>query len=362
MKIGFLTDTYFPQVNGVTFTIQAWKDELEKRGHEVGIYYPRGGYKPCEGEIEFPAMDFRFYEGYRLAIPWNISKKTKNLDILHQHGLYTMALAGIWSSVKNKTPKILTFHTPGDEYTDYLPLSKHLGWAYKKGYLLWERWLLNRYGKITTASPVIRDRLLQNKIKDVEILSNGLDLRLFHKVETENFRDMHGITAEKVIGFCGRLGYEKHVEDLIAAADEFEGQVLIAGEGPAKKYYEKLSEKKKNVKMLGFIPRHDLRQFYSALDVFVFPSFCETQGLVALESMACETPVIAVPVAALKTTIDDGETGYHFMPKDPKDLLLKVDKCYENMAKLRKACLKKARENSIKNTIDKLETIYSGII
>ncbi|MBU0762523.1 MAG: glycosyltransferase [Candidatus Altiarchaeota archaeon] len=361
MKIGFFTDSYFPQVNGVTFTLEAWKKKLEEIGHEVYIYYPSGDYTPKSNEFAFPSFEFRFYQGYRLAIPWGIVKKSKNLDIVHQHGLYTMAVGGLLSSRENKTPRLLTFHTPGDEYINYLPLAKYLKKTYTKSYLLWERWLLKKYGKITTASPVIMERLKENKITDIEILSNGVDLEMFHEAYSADFRKQHKIKSEKVIGFCGRLGFEKHVEDLINAADEFDGHILIAGDGPARKHYEKLAHGKKNVKILGFVKRDELKKFYSAIDVFVFPSFCETQGLVALEAMACGTPVVAVPVAALKTTVDDGVTGYHYQPADTKDLLSKVNLCYTNMKRLKRGCLKEAGKNSVDNSVKRLVEIYSEL-
>lgn len=361
MNIGFFTDTYFPQVNGVTFTLQAWKRKLEERGHRVYIYYPGSDYAPQEREYPFSSFPLWFYDEYRVAFPLRIAKKTEELDVIHQHGLYGMAIAGLRASWAHKIPRLLTFHTPGDEYLDYLPAGRVLKPLFKGAYMAYERRLLNAYGRVTTGSPVIRDRLAANGVRDVEVLSNGLDLRMFKKADPSEFRKRHGIATEKVIGFCGRLGYEKHVEDLIAAADGFDGTVVIAGAGPGEEHYRRLAEGKANVKMLGYLERTGLREFYSALDVFVFPSFCETQGLVALESMACGTPVVAVPVLALKSTVEDGLTGYHFRPKDPKDLLEKVEMCYENRKRLEEGCLKEAERNSVDSTVDRLEKIYSSL-
>ncbi len=361
MKIGFFTDTYFPQVNGVTFTLQAWCRELERRGHEVSIYYPSGDYAPGVREHPFRSVGLWFYPEYRVTLPLRVPKDTSHLDVVHQHGVYGMAFAGLRASWAHKTPRVLTFHTPGDEYLGYLPGNRILGGVYRSAYLLWERRMFNAYGHVTTASPVIRDRLIGNGVRDVEVLSNGIDLKLFGRVGAEEFRRRHGISTERVIGFCGRLGYEKHVEDLIGAADSFDGTVLIAGAGPAEEYYKRIAEGKRNVRFLGFLPRETLREFYSALDVFVFPSFCETQGLVALESMACGTPVVAVPVLALKSTVEDGVTGYHYRPKDVGGLLSRVGECYGNMGRLRTGCLKEAARNSVEATVDRLEEMYLNL-
>lgn len=361
MNIGFFTDTYYPQVNGVTYTLDAWRKELQKRGHEVTIYYPAGDYEPGEGEVAYPSVPLWFYSGYRVAMPLRIRKATRHLDVVHEHGLYGMAIAGLRAARAHNTPRMLTFHTPGDEYLDYLPLSGLLKGAYRGAYMMWERWLLNRFQHVTTGSPVIKERLQKNGIRDVEVLSNGLELPLFQRTDPKEFRKRHGITAGKVIGFCGRLGYEKHVEDLIRAADDFDGQVVIAGDGPARQHYEELAKDKENVKFLGFLPRDTLNEFYSAIDVFVFPSFCETQGLVAVESMACATPVVAVPVLALKATVTKEKTGYHYRPGDTRDLLGKVNACYENMEELGRCCLAEADRNSVDKTVDRLEEIYASL-
>ncbi len=333
---------------------------MEERGHNVWIYYPDGDYQPGEREIPFKSVEFSFYRGYRIALPMRIAKHTRQLDVVHEHGLYGMAIAGWMASRAHKIPKVLTFHTPGDEYLCYLTKNRMLTSALCSAYMLWERKLLNSFNHVTTASPAIKERLDANGIGDVEVLSNGIDLGVFHHADPTGFKKKQGLDG-KVIGFCGRLGIEKHLEDLINAADRFDGTVLIAGKGPAEEHYKKLAEGRENVRFLGFLDRDTLRHFYSALDVFVFPSVAETQGLVALEAMACGTPVVGVPVLALKNTIEDGVTGYHYSRGDVGDLLEKVEKAYDNMDGLSINCLKEAENNSVDKTVDRLEELYTGL-
>ncbi|MBD3389171.1 MAG: glycosyltransferase [Candidatus Altiarchaeales archaeon] len=361
MNIGFFTDSYFPQVNGVTYTVDAWRKELEKRGHMVYIYYPKADYTPGEREHEFGSIDFKSYPGYKIAFPVRICDKTRHLDLVHAHTPFGLGIAGLRAARAHKLPRMFTFHTPGDEYISYITKNPVLKPLLTSISLRWDRFFFNQFTRITTASPVIKEKLEDNRIGNVELLSNGLDLSLFHRVDPRGFREKHGIADGRVIGFCGRLGYEKHVEDLISAADRFDGTVLIAGKGPAEDHYRKLSEGRDNVKMLGFLRRDTLKEFYSALDVFVFPSFAETQGLVAVESMACGTPVVGVPVLALKTTIEDGKTGYHYKAGDIDDLLEKVERAYENRKVLVKGCLEEAGRHSVDRVVDRLEGIYGSL-
>jgi len=192
MNIGIFTDTYFPQVNGVTYTIKTWKDKLNKK-HNVFIYYPESKYKPESDEFPFRSLEFKFYKGYNIAFPVDISKKAKNLDIVHIHGLFTMAMAGLYVSKKYKLPKILTYHTPADRYISYITKNKTLQNSLMKLYNLWERKLLNSCDIVTTPSNTIRERLLEKGVKDVTVLSNGIDVDFFRAVNPEEFRQKLGI-------------------------------------------------------------------------------------------------------------------------------------------------------------------------
>jgi len=362
MKIGIFTDTYFPQVNGVTFTISMWKEKLEARGHEVYIYFPSGRYKPGVREYPFRSVEFKFYKDYRIALPLGIEKKAKDLDIIHIHGLFSMAIAGMLISRKYKLPRLLTYHTPADEYIDYLTRNKSLKKALMRLYNFWEKELLNSCSKVTCPSNEIRDRLVSKGVKDVTVLSNGVDLGFFGPTDAASFKEKYGIKANRVIGFCGRFGYEKHLEDLIGIADDFDGDILIAGKGPAEEFYERMAQGKRNIKLLGFLDRKELPCLYSALDVFVFPSTAETQGLVALESMACGVPVVGASALALKDTIREGVNGYLYESGNRKELLEKIDLAYRNRAALSVNCKEYVKAHSVEKSIEKLIILYEELL
>lgn len=360
MNIGIFTDTYFPQVNGVTYTIASWKKKLEKH-HRVSVYYPEGEYTPAVGEYPFRSYEFRFYKGYNIAFPTDVAEKARGLDIVHIHGLFSMAMAGLYVSRKYKLPKILTYHTPADDYIDYMTRNRALKKTLMKLYNFWERKLLNSCDVVTAPTESIKERLEYKGVEDVMVLSNGIDLDLFRPVDPSFFRERHGVGEGRVVGFCGRFGYEKHLEDLIGIADRFDGMILIAGMGPAEKYYKRLAEGKDNVKFLGFLSKEEILGFYSCLDLFVFPSIAETQGLVALESMACGTPVVGANALALTDTIKDDVVGYLYQQGDVGDLLEKIDAGYSNRERLSRNGLEYVKEHSVDRTIERLLEIYAGL-
>lgn len=145
---------------------------------------------------------------------------------------------------------------------------------------------------------------------------------------------------------------------------EFGGVILIAGGGPALEYYKNMAKDKgaKNIIFLGYIQRETLRAFYSYLDIFLFPSVVETQGVVALEAMACGVPVVGANALALKETIMNGVTGYLYTPGNAEELKEKIRKCYENREQLSKNCLEQIKEHSVDKTIHDLLEIYTSLI
>ena len=361
MKIGLFTDTYFPQVNGVTFTVNLWKEKLIERGYDVSIYYPAGRYKPKDGEYPFRSFEFKFYKEMRIAAPIDIIRKARDLDIVHIHGLFSMAIAGMHVSQKYSLPRMLTYHTPADEYMNYITRNETMKKTLLRIYNYWEKKLLNSCDTITCPSNEIKQRLMAKGVKEPVVLSNGVDLSFFKPAPTEEFKKKYDIKDGRTIGFCGRFGYEKHLEDLIAIADSFDGQILVAGKGPAEEYYRKLASGHNNIKFLGYLSREDLRALYTCLDIFVFPSTAETQGLVALESMACGTPVVGANALALKDTIKNGVNGYLYECADTRDLLGKINMAYRNREKLSANCKEDVKEHSVERSVDQLEHLYKNL-
>jgi 1,2-diacylglycerol 3-alpha-glucosyltransferase len=362
MKIGFFTDTYFPQINGVCYVISHWKEELERQGHEVFVYYPHDKeYEPKKNEVPIKSISFLFYQGYRLGMPLpHMQKVEKDLDIVHIHGFATMAALGLAVSHKRKIPSILTYHTPADIYIHYISSNPYVIESLQSLYKFYERELLDRCKIITAPSKVIVDYIKKRagkKLVHPIVLSNGVDTNFFKEVDSSKFKKDYNIPSGTVIGFAGRHSKEKHVEELIAIADSFKGTILIAGKGPASEELRKISSKYKNVMFLGFLPRERLPEFYSSLDAFVFPSQGETQGLVALEANACRRPVVAADSMALSETVKDRINGYKYKPGDIRDLKTKLKKVLAEK-ELRTSAKKEAEQHSLENVIDSLLKLY----
>jgi len=190
MKIGFFTDTYFPQVNGVTYTLSLWKNEFRKiYGKEnIFVFYPKSEYKGSTNEISLPSVKFPLYEGYKISFP-SAKLLNLNLNIVHIHGLYSSAVFGISAAKQLKIPCIITYHTPTHLYTHYATnlisryfsesSIKKISGLLQKGLMKWEKFVLKSCDLITVPSNVIAEYLKEQGINNVKVISNGIDINLF---------------------------------------------------------------------------------------------------------------------------------------------------------------------------------------
>ncbi len=359
MKIAMFSDTYFPQINGVTYTISLWKDRLEKRGNEVIVFFPSSTYDSKRNEVEVKSIPLPFYDGYRIGLPASLKKELSDVDIIHTHTPFSLGILGGYYSKKLSIPRVCSYHTPPEHYIDYLPGSSVFENILIKLYRFWEKKFLNSCKAVFTPSEFISEELEQKKINDVFVLKNGVNNELFRPCE-KIFKEKYD--SKYLIGYSGRHSKEKNLKDLINLSKELNNtQVLIAGNGPYHQRLQKKGEDLDNIDFLGFLKREKLPNFYSSLDAFIFPSIAETQGLVALEANACGTPVVGANKKALKETIKNGINGYRYQPNNIQDLKQKTKKVLKQKGKMEKRALKYSKYHFIDETIDKLINQYKRI-
>lgn len=145
---------------------------------------------------------------------------------------------------------------------------------------------------------------------------------------------------DKMVLFTGRLTEHKGVEYLIKAARQIHAEIVIAGDGPERKYLESLILKFKltNVHMVGYFSYKldTINDFYLRANVYVAPSvWNEPLGLVILEAMVNKTPVVVSRKGGVTTLVKDGYNGFLIRPRSPKLIVEKVNLLLqdENLAK-----------------------------
>ena len=364
-RVAAFTDTYLPTVNGVTYTIKSWREWWERSGREMDVVYPKSdGHRPEAGEHPIRSLPFPFYDGYRLGTP-QVPKAVRNADLVHAHTPFSIGLGGLRLARDRDIPFVASYHTPTSQYADYISPTDSISTVVGRVSEAYERWFFGRADAVLAPSEATRDHIREEVgvATPVEIVSNGIDTERFRPVDTDAFLDRHDLRDDGLlVGYTGRHGYEKRLVELVDAAAEMDVTVVFGGDGPARENLERRAEESGvDARFLGFLDREEMPAFYSALDVFAFPSPVETQGLVALEANACGTPVVGANAGALETTIVDGETGYHYESGDVADFRAAIRRTLDERETLRETCLARREEFSVEHTVERLRTVYDSV-
>jgi len=171
--------------------------------------------------------------------------------------------------------------------------------------------------------------------KAITVIPCGVNLELFRSVEKEIARNYLGLDGKGIILFVGRIVPLKGIDRLLMAMPYLEnGQrlklLVIGGDEYCQDEMKRLKSLAQSlqihdsVSFLGLVKHEELPYFYSAADLCVLPSYYESFGLVALESLACGTPVVVTKVGGLESVIRQGDTGYVVLDNTPFRLANKM--------------------------------------
>lgn len=175
------------------------------------------------------------------------------------------------------------------------------------------------------------NKVLGDGFKDqIRVIPGGVDVNKFKKVDTKDIDQRFDLKGKKVVVFAGKLTPYKGVKYLVYAARKINGEVLILGDGSERKNLEEIVKNNQinNVRFLGHLGNDTkfLVKFYSRANVFVAPSvWDEPLGLVILESMACETPVVVTRKGGIPLAVKDGKNGLFIKSRNANDIAEKVN-------------------------------------
>ena len=303
MRIAYFTDTYFPEVNGVTNTLSRAGNYLDRSRIYQLVIAPEyeGENSDCDSVYRrvyrFRGITSSLSPKSRLAMPayWDIDKICDNFmpDIVHVTTELGIGYRGMRYAQNRKIPLIMSYHT---DYCKYLKYHKlEFLYPFIETYLSW----FYRFSCRTLApSRYTLSELSQKGYRNLDIWSRGIDLDNFSpEYRNENIRKT--LAGDKFIFlYVGRLSAEKSLDLLLYAAGEIERRFpgksvfVFTGDGP---YAENIRDSNlSNVILTGFLRGRELSQMYASADCFAFPSATETFGNVVLEALASGLPVAAV--------------------------------------------------------------------
>lgn len=389
MKIGIFTDTYNPTVSGVVTSINMVEQELKRRGHEVYVFAPSKSIQPNDNQTLYmlrsmPLLVAKQYKN-RIAAFYSrdIAKKIKDIgiDIVHTQSEFSLGHFGKVMSRKMDIPFIHTYHTMWEDYVHYIMPIHGTRNIYPKRFVRRiSRNFVRKAECIITPSKKTEKYLKYKckvKNKPIYIIPTGIDTTAFNP---SNFSDKEkldlksslGILSnEKIILFLGRVAEEKSIDLILNNMPSLfktnpNTKFLIVGDGPSKNDLEKqakglgISDK---VIFTGKVPWQEVPKYYSIADVFVNASITETQGLTFLEAMASGVPIVAKYAPNLTEYIHNQKNG--ILIRNPQDFSKNIKNILDNKelsSRLSKAGLETAKDYSVEEFGEKLETLYSEVI
>jgi glycosyltransferase involved in cell wall biosynthesis len=320
----FISDVYFPRVNGVSTSIRTFREDLSNCGVDTILVAPAYVGSDAHGDpsiVRVPSAGVpRDPEDRRMR--WGALMRTlqlprlRDVDIVHIHTPFIAHYAGVRLARSLKVPCVATYHTFFEEYLHhYVPIMpRRMGRYLARSFT---RSQCDDVRALIAPSEPMRDVLLEYGVNTpIHVLPTGLPADRFLHGDGARFRSRAGLPADRpLITYIGRVAHEKNIDFLIRMFAEVlksvpEALLVIAGEGPAREPLRQLVQRlglTEAVHFVGYLERQTaLLDCYAAADVFVFASRTETQGLVLLEAMAQGAPVVSTAELGTRSILKPG--------------------------------------------------------
>jgi 1,2-diacylglycerol 3-alpha-glucosyltransferase len=376
LRIGLFTDTYAPQVNGVSISLQLVSEGLKKRGHQVTIFAPRfpGYHDEQPSVVRLPSLKYLNDPPIYVAVlgtprsTWSLTRK--HFDVLHAHSPLSVGLLAYLTASTKNLPLIYTYHTSITDYTHYLKFIGGTG-IIRHGARWFSTASTNLGDQIVVPSPKFRRLLLEQKVnKPIHTIPNGIDLSNFKAAKHPgSLRTRLGIKKEApILLSLGRMDPEKHLDFLVDAFALLvrqypDARLVFAGDGSARKgVEEKVSAMnlKDCVHFLGMVNRTEIPDVLHDATVFLSASITEVHPISVIEAIASGLPLVAVQDEAFEGMIENDQNGY-LVPMDVKVFSEKVSALIADPEKLERFGKKSAelsQKFSIEGQVETLENLY----
>lgn len=355
--------------------------------HDLG-YGNRVVHIPSGPEIPLPKEELAehvptFVEG----ISSFVEKKRIKYDLIHSH-YWMSGIAAIQLKEKWQIPVINMYHTLGLMKQRVARNSEEVEGLYR---INGEREVLEKSDRIVAATMAELAQLqwlYQADPRKIEIIPPGVDTTHFYPIDMEEAKEFVGIPKEhRLLLYVGRIEPLKGIDTLIKSI------ALIRDEGILDRHCcfvvsiiggDHIDDQNKMpdemlrlmdlceeydlvdlVTFLGSRKQDTLPYFYSAAEAVIMPSHYESFGMVALEAMACGTPVVASEVGGLAFLVKDGITGFHFPADDPRALSEKLVMLIEDeelCEKMAHQATELAKDYGWRKIAFQIRTLYEDVI
>ena len=361
MRIAYVTETYPPEINGVSLSVERTVGFLRERGHAVELIRPRQPGESARDDSEewrTAGIPLPLYPDLRLGLAFSCTLAKRfaysRPDLVHVATEGPLGRAALIGARRRGVPVSTDFRTNFPAY------SRHYGAGWLQpaicGYL---RNFHNLGQRTFVPSRKMRDELVSHGFLRLDVVGRGVDSTLFSPARrSPQLRAEWGVSAdnELVLLYVGRLAREKNIELALRAFNLVRSllpqtQMIVVGDGPLR---TRLEAKFPAARFVGARRGEDLARHYASADLFVFPSESETFGNVTIEAMSSGLAVVGFDAAAVADLIVNGDNGLVAAPGDESAFIGTVCRCAALGSGWLAPLRGRARETALRTSWDKI--------
>ncbi len=334
MRIALITETFLPQINGVTTTLLRILEHLEREGHKALLLAPRGAPATYAGTRIVPlgGAPLPFYPELNVTPPQSgiaAHLRAFRPDLIHLVSPAILGMAIPSLTLKLGIPLISSYHTNLADYSSYYGMG-----ALKGLFATYLRWMHNRSRVTLCPSHATLTELRAHGYRRLKVWGRGVDTNSFHpSYRSDEWRASVGAQpGDVLLVYVGRLAREKRLDLLVEPLRMLRGvRLVIVGDGPARAELE-AHMAGLPVHFTGYRRGVELATAYASSDVFVFPSFTDTFGQVIQEAMASGLAVAAAHSGGAIDLVQPGVTGWTFKPGTSSSILVTLRRLLQQPA------------------------------
>lgn len=370
MRIAIFTDSYKPQINGLVKSLELFNKELRKRGHKIYIIAPKvPDYKDKEkGVFRTSSVELSSYKEYRIALPFRtVIDFPIKADVIHVQSPFSMGVAGLAVAKSKNIPTVGTFHTMFSEYIHYffskrLLKSQRFRKMLKKGLWKYLIWFYNRCDIVIAPTEQIKKVLIKRGVKSkIVVIPTGVEIKSSRKSKA-SLRKTYGFSEnDKILLHVGRITKEKNIDFIINSLKNLlkdkKHKLIITSDGPYKENLIRSAEKAgiNNIIFTGYLSEDKLNDYYRLSDVFVMASKTETQGLVLLEAVNNELPVVVLDAPVISDFVKENNIGLIAKKEEFLEKIKQIEsKKFSNFKKV-------SEKYDIRKCANNLESVYKEL-
>jgi phosphatidylinositol alpha 1,6-mannosyltransferase len=299
VRLALFSDTYLPQMNGVSRTLERLVLAARERGAEVRVFTTSDP-EAAPGEetvVRWPSIPFWAYPQVRLAAPRAFAARRAlaswHPSLVHVATEFGVGFAGRAAALSIGVPLVTSYHTSFSAYAEFYRLGAlaPMGWRYF-------RWFHSAAARTFTPTDAIRREVEAHGFRNVGVWGRGVDGERFDPAfRSLEWRRSLGIADDAmVVLYVGRIAKEKGLGHALRAMQELASvapqiRFVCVGDGPYEA--EMRTEAPASVIFTGRLSGVPLSTAYASSDVFLFPSVTDTFGNVLLEAMASGLVVVS---------------------------------------------------------------------